>query len=192
MNRFGKLLLASLGLAACVGSFDQIAFAQGSSETTIETRGVGFKGANVFNPKYKERIGTYAEQIEMGQNKGWLTPAEVTEFKTRLEAMKQQEAAAAAKGWVKTDIDAIDKVFTQYNIDLTKAANKPAAAGRPIAQATETTESTEATEKTDDTAAGGTTKTEKTTKKTTKKTVKKKPVAVKKTTQVTTTKKTEK
>lgn len=194
MNRFGKLLLASIGVTACVGSFNQIAFAQGStvsSETTVETRGVGFKGANVFNPKYKERIGTYAEQIEMGQNKGWLTPAEVTEFKTRLEAMKQQEAAAAAKGWVKADIDAIDKVFTQYNIDLTKAANKPAAAGRPIAQATEKTESTESTEKTDDTTASGATKTE-TTKKTTKKTVKKKPVAVKKTTQVTTTKKTEK
>lgn len=132
MNRFGKLLLASLGLAACGACFNQSdVLAQSStvsSETTVETRGVGFKGANVFNPKYKERIGTYTEQIQMGLTKGWLTSEEGEHFSKRLEDMKKQEAAAAAKGWVKADVDAIDKVFTQFNIDLTKAANKPAPA----------------------------------------------------------------
>lgn len=174
MKRF-RFLVASLGVTACALSFHLSAFAQGStvsSETTIQTRGVGFKGANVFNPKYKERIGTYAEQIEMGQNKGWLTPSEVTEFKSRLEGMKQQEAAAAAKGWVKTDIDAIDKVFTQFNIDLTKAANKPAPSAASANSAKSDDETT-------DTASGATTKavTKKApvaTKTTTKKTVSKK------------------
>lgn len=135
MNRFGKLFFASLGFAACGAYFNQSdVLAQSStvsSETTVETRGVGFKGANVFNPKYKERIGTYTEQIQMGLTKGWLTSEEGEHFSKRLEDMKKQEAAAAAKGWVKADVDAIDKVFTQFNIDLTKAANKPAPSATP-------------------------------------------------------------
>ncbi len=161
MKRF-RFLVASLGMTACALSFHVGAFAQSStvsSETTVQTRGVGFKGANVFNPKYKERIGTYAEQIEMGQNKGWLTPEEVSQFKSRLEGMKQQEAAAAAKGWVKSDIDAIDKVFTQFNIDLTKAANKPAPSANSAKSDDETT----------DTAPSTTTKNKTTTKAVTKK-----------------------
>lgn len=179
-----RFLVASLGVTACALSFHLSAFAQGStvsSETTIQTRGVGFKGANVFNPKYKERIGTYAEQIEMGQNKGWLTPSEVTEFKSRLEGMKQQEAAAAAKGWVKTDIDAIDKVFTQFNIDLTKAANKPVPSAPSANSAKSDDEIT-------DTASGATTKTKTTTKAVTKKA----PVAIKTTTKKTVSKKSTK
>jgi hypothetical protein len=185
MNRFGNLLLASFGLAACISALNQTgAIAQSgtvSSETTVETRGVGFKGANVFNPKYKERIGTYAEQIEMGSTKGWLTAAEVEQFKTRLEGMKQQEAAAAAKGWVKADVDAIDKVFTQFNIDLTKAANKPAKAAPATPAAT--------TAKPAGTVAGGETKTT-TTKKTTTTAKPKTPVV--KTTAKATVKKTTK
>ena len=174
MSQFNKILVATLGFVVGVNIVGQgVASAQSSSsETTIETRGVGFKGANVFNPKYKERIGTYEEQIQMGTTKGWLTPAEVEHFKTRLEGMKKQEADAAAKGWVKADVDAIDKVFTQFNIDLTKAANKPPAS----AKTTTTT-----TAKPTDTVAGGDTKA--TTKATaTKTTVKKTKAPVKKTT----------
>jgi len=124
MSQFSKTLVATLGLVVSVNIAAPLcasAQSSSSSETTV-TRGVGFKGANVFNPKYKERIGTYEEQIQMGITKGWLTAAEVEHFKTRLEGMRQQEAAAAAKGWVKADVDAIDKVFTGFNIDLTKAA----------------------------------------------------------------------
>lgn len=175
MKRFRTLFLVSLGVTACACSSNSPAVAQGSSfssETTIETRGVGFKGANVFNPKYKERIGTYAEQIEMGQNKGWLTPAEVTEFKSRLEGMKQQEAAAAAKGWVKSDIDAIDKVFTQFNIDLTKATNKPASSANSAKSDGDTTDTAPSTTTT--TTKAVTKKAAAATKTTTKKTVSKK------------------
>lgn len=181
MSQFSKILVATLGLVVSANIVAPLCVTaqSSSSETTIETRGVGFKGANVFNPKYKERIGTYEEQIQMGITKGWLTAEEAEQFKTRLEGMKQQEAAAASKGWVKPDVDAIDKVFTQFNIDLTKAANKP-----PVSS---TASSTTKTAKPVGTVAGAETKT--TTKATaTKKTVKKAPVKKTTTTSKTTVK----
>lgn len=142
MRYDGKIVLTFLSLALCVNIATSIPIsAQGtvSTETTIETRGVGFKGANVFNPKYKERIGTYTEQIEMGRTKGWLTAQEVEQFSARLEGMKKAEADAAASGWIKADVDAIDKLFTQFNMDLHKASNKPAPAATttPAASAPE-------------------------------------------------------
>lgn len=139
-----------------------------SSSTTVETRGVGFKGANVYNPKYKERIGTYGEQIEMGLNKGWLTAAEGSEFKRRLEEMKTMEAAGAANGWPKDDVDKVEKVFTTFNIDLSNASNKKSAPSNPPPAATNA--------KPVDTVAGGepTTTVKSTSSKTT---TKKKPIA---------------
>lgn len=183
MSQFSKTLVTTLGLVVSVNiaaslSVSAQSSSSSSSETTV-TRGVGFKGANVFNPKYKERIGTYEEQIQMGITKGWLTAAEAEHFTSRLEGMRQQEAAAAAKGWVKADVDAIDKVFTGFNIDLTKAANKPAGAAS-------STTSTTTTAKPADTVAGGGIKT--TTKATAKKTtVKKTKKPVKKSTTTTNT-----
>ncbi len=118
-----------------------------SSSTTVETSGVGFKGANAYNPKYKQRIGTYSEQIEMGLNKGWLTAAEGAEFKRRLDEMKTMEAAAAANGWAKADVDKVEKVFTTFNIDLSNASNKKPASTSTTPAAT--------TAKPVDTVAGG-------------------------------------
>ncbi len=143
---------------------------EGSSSTssTQETRGIGFKGANVYNPKYKERIGTYGEQIEMGLNKGWLTANEGAEFKRRLEVMKTLEAQGAANGWPKAEVDKVEKVFTTFNIDLSNASNKkPASAS---------TSSSSSTDKPVDTVAGGEAPTA-TKSTTTKTTTKKKPAA---------------
>lgn len=184
MSRISKMLAATLGLLVSTNLLAPLcASAQSSSsEVTVETRGVGFKNANVFNPKYKERIGTYEEQIQMGITKGWLTAAEAEQFKTRLEGMKKQEADFAAKGWVKADVDVIDKVFTQFNMDLHKASNKPAASAASSSSSSSTT-----TAKPADTVAGGETKTatKAVTKKKTVKSTKapaKKPAAAKTTT----------
>ncbi len=170
MSHLSKTLVATLGLVVGITIAAPLcASAQSSSsETTVETRGVGFKGANVFNPKYKERIGTYQEQLQMGLTKGWLTQAEVDAFQTRLDGMKKQEADYAAKGWVKADVDVIDKVFTQFNMDLHKASNKPAGGAAKT------------TAKPVDTVAGGDSKT--TSKKTT---ISKSKTPVKKTTTTT-------
>jgi hypothetical protein len=99
----------------------------GSSETIIERKGVmGVKGSNVFRPKYRERLKTYAEQIEMGTTKGWLTAEEGERFKKELARLDSLEVEASKHGWPKAEVDNVERAFTQFNIDLHKASNKPA------------------------------------------------------------------
>jgi hypothetical protein len=97
-----------------------------SSSSEYYSRGVGVKGANVFNPKYKERLATYAEQVDMGLAKGWLTAAEGVQFKSQLERLNQLEETVRAAGYPKDQLDNLEKEVTRFNMDLTTAANKPA------------------------------------------------------------------
>jgi hypothetical protein len=97
-----------------------------SSSTEYYSRGIGVKGANVFNPKYKERLATYAEQVDMGLAKGWLTAAEGVQFKNQLERLNQLEETVRAAGYPKDQLDNLEKEVTRFNMDLTTAANKPA------------------------------------------------------------------
>ncbi|HEY9869301.1 MAG TPA: hypothetical protein V6D08_09055 [Candidatus Obscuribacterales bacterium] len=100
----------------------------GSSEVTFERKGVmGVRGSNVFRPKYRERLKTYAEQIELGTSKGWLTTEEGERFKKELARLDSLEAEASKHGWPKAELDDVERAFTQFNIDLHKASNKPAA-----------------------------------------------------------------
>ena len=139
MNRTVKFLAVSATFGAVFCGLLPLSVSGQETTTTVETRGFGgVKEANVFAPKYKERIQTYSEQISMGSTKGWLTPAEVEQFTARLNEMRKMEADAAAKGWVKSDIDAVEKVFQKFNIDLTAAANKPAASAKPETAPAET------------------------------------------------------
>lgn len=145
MNQSSKALLLPLG-AFVLLSGAHCASAQ-ESTTVIEQRGVmGVKSANVFAPKYKQRIKTYTEQIEMGATKGWLTAPEVEQFKKQLADLTTLEAAAEAKGYQKADVDDLDKQFTRFNMDFTAASNKPKPA--------ETTSTAPAT-KTETSASGG-------------------------------------
>lgn len=123
----GTLFVGSLGLACLADDSNS----SGSSSTYYRRGYGGVKDSNVFSPKYKERIATYTDQIEMGATKGWLTPAEVESFKKRLEGLKELEASAAAKGWVKADVDEVDKQFTKFNMDFSAAGNKQPAVTTP-------------------------------------------------------------
>jgi hypothetical protein len=97
----------------------------GSSSSEYYSRGVGFKNANVFNPKYRERLATYAEQVEMGLSKGWLTPEEGAQFKSQLARLNQLEETVRAAGYPKDQLDNLEKEVTRFNMDLTTATNKP-------------------------------------------------------------------
>lgn len=90
------------------------------------SRGVGFKDANVFNPKYKERLKNFQEQLDMGLAKGWITEKEGAQFKARLETLKEIEKKVSAARYPKADLDDMEKQFTLYNQDFYKASNKPA------------------------------------------------------------------
>jgi len=90
------------------------------------SRGVGFKDANVFNPKYKERLKNFQEQLEMGLARGWITEKEGAHFKARLETLKEIEKKVSAARYPKADLDDMEKQFTLYNQDFYKASNKPA------------------------------------------------------------------
>lgn len=98
-----------------------------SSSQTVETKGVmGIKNANKFAFKYKERLATYAEQIEMGLNKGWLTAEEVQAFKSELARLVELEKTARQKEFPQDLLNDLERQVSKFNIDLTKAANKPA------------------------------------------------------------------
>jgi hypothetical protein len=106
--------------------------AQGSSSSSsYSSSGVGFKGANTFAPKYKERIGNYREQIQMGRTKGWLTSAQADHFDAELDRLTALEAKAAAANYAQAELTAVEKAFTTFNIELSSASTagaKPAAA----------------------------------------------------------------
>jgi len=104
-----------------------------STETTVEQRGVmGIKHANVFVPKYKERLNTYAEQIHMGLTKGWLSNENATHFSAELDRLNALEAKVAAQNFAKPASDDLDKQITQFNIEFTNATKIPAVKPAPI------------------------------------------------------------
>jgi hypothetical protein len=90
---------------------------------------VGAKGANVFAPKYRDRINTYSEQINLGISKGWLSPESAEHFKSELSRLSALESEATAHQYAQPYLDNVEKEFTQYNIDFTKATNAPALVG---------------------------------------------------------------
>jgi hypothetical protein len=123
-----------------------------SSTTTEETiKGYAFK--------YKQRFDNYAEQIDMGVSKGWLTAAEANGFKTRLAELRSVEATANKAGYPADQIANLDKLTTKFNEDLSSSSQKTAATSGGASEETTKTE-----------VSGAKTKTETRTKKTTKKT----------------------
>jgi hypothetical protein len=128
--------MAVVGLASVTSTWAQDP-APGQQESTLEPgssssesyyrRGVGFKGSNIFDPKYKQRLKNYAEQIEMGMTRGWLSPEQGTHFKTELERLTKLEATVSAAGYPKEQLDDLEKQVTQFNIDLTSAGSQKSA-----------------------------------------------------------------
>jgi hypothetical protein len=125
-----------------------------SSTTTEETiKGYAFK--------YKQRFDNYAEQIDMGVAKGWLTAAEATGFKSRLAELRTVEATANKAGYPADQIANLDKLTTKFNEDLSSSSQKTAATSSG---------GSEDTTKTEVKTGAKSTKSETTTKKPTKKT----------------------
>jgi hypothetical protein len=91
----------------------------------------GVRGSNVFNPKFQERLKTYAEQVDMGLSRGWLTAEEGTQFKVQLDRLNKLEETVRTAGYPKDQLDNLEKEITRFNMDLTSAANKPAKAATP-------------------------------------------------------------
>lgn len=116
----------------------------GSSSEVVEQSGVmGFRHANKFVPKYKERISTYHHQMELGLSKGWLSRQDAEHFGKELERLTALEATVSGAGWQKQDVDDLDKQFTKFNKDFTDAAQKkpvtaPAITAAPPAPAAST------------------------------------------------------
>lgn len=111
-----------------------------ADETTYSSSGVGFKGANKFAPKYKERIRTYKDQIQMGLTKGWLTQAQADQFSAELVRLGELDAKCEKEGYVQPGVDDLDKQFTKFNMDFSRAGSTP-----PPAAATTTTKTTTST-----------------------------------------------
>lgn len=101
------------------------AVAPGSTVVVEGQSGVlGFRTANKFAPHFKDRLNTYAEQMEMARTKGWLNAAQLSTFQSELDRLNALEASVAAKGFVKPDVDDLDKQITKFNADFTTASGK--------------------------------------------------------------------
>ncbi|MFN8659956.1 MAG: hypothetical protein U0105_26710 [Candidatus Obscuribacterales bacterium] len=141
-----KLVLeTSVVSALSVLVFGAVALVPASAdETTYSSSGVGFKGANKFAPKYKERIRTYKDQIQMGLTKGWLTQAQADQFSAELVRLGELDAKCEKEGYVQPGVDDLDKQFTKFNMEFSRAGSTPAPAAKPATTTTTSTTTTTA------------------------------------------------
>lgn len=124
------VLKLSIALFAFVFGANGIAALAQSSSSSSESyyRGYGGTNANVFAPQYKKRLETWTEQIAIGQRNGWLNPEQVKTFTDEHARLTALEAAVSARGYLKEELDAMEKEFTAYNGLLTRTmSTKPAA-----------------------------------------------------------------
>lgn len=120
-----KLVLAvSIAVVSSTGARADEGSVPYSYSESYESRGVGFRGANRIEFKYKERLKNWGEQIQMGINKGWLSEADAGIFKERLEKLRALETEVSSKGYPKPELDDMEKQFTRYNQDLSDAGSK--------------------------------------------------------------------
>lgn len=104
-----------------------------SSEETQVTRGVGFRQTNKFEFKYKERIKTYEDQIQMGLKRGWLSTQDAETFSLRLSKLKEMEASVSANGYPKAELDTLEQEITKFNKEFSDAGQKTKPATAPQA-----------------------------------------------------------
>jgi hypothetical protein len=102
-----------------------------SSESTYYRKGYGFKDSNRFDPKYKERIKNWREQMELGLQRGFLKPADADRFRPALEHLTSLEADLAGKNYPKPDTDAMEQEFNAFNVQFTQAMTATTATPAP-------------------------------------------------------------
>lgn len=97
-----------------------------SSESSSYHRGFGSTQANVFAPKYKERLKAWSEQITMGKEKGWLTVEEIERFTADHGRLTEVHASLESQNYPKAETDAMEQKFNAFNVLLSQAMSKPA------------------------------------------------------------------
>lgn len=115
-------MAAVISVSVCSSVFAQVSESGHSSSSSTVTEGT-VKG---YAFKYKQRFDNYAEQIEMGINKGWLSAAQAESFKTRLAELRAMEATAGKAGYPDVEIAKLDKATTKFNEDLSTSSQKTA------------------------------------------------------------------
>ena len=126
---------------------DPVKVAPGTT-TTEYRRGVQFKGANVFDPKYNERISNLDKQISTGLAKGWLTSDQANKFRARLAEIKKLNATLEAQKYPKDRTDTLEKLVTKFNSDLstaTSSSTKPTGAEASVKTNTNSSTTTKTT-----------------------------------------------
>lgn len=130
-KNFKTAILTSVMTGACLLSTASLqtlaqssSSSSSSSEETQVTRGVGFRQTNKFEFKYKERIKTYEDQIQMGLNRGWLSSADAETFSARLLKLKEMEASVSANGYPKAELDTLEQEITKFNKEFSDAGQK--------------------------------------------------------------------
>lgn len=125
------VVLCAFGIAI---SLPVLAQTTTSEQSEYYRRGYGgVKDANVFAPKFRQRLANWSEQMTMAREKGWLTPEEQEQFANWHARLVQKDSEVAAKGYVKPDVDELEQEFTTFNVSLSQAMNKPAPAAVPVA-----------------------------------------------------------
>ena len=123
------LLLAGIGYGAFspASADEMVRSSSSSTETVADTKAYSFK--------YSERLKNWAEQIDIGTTKGWLSADDATKMKARLEELRKLNDSVSSKGYQRADLDDMEKRFTQFNIDLSHASATPAKAAAPANKA---------------------------------------------------------
>jgi len=125
MARFNFVAITFVLLASALVTTTPEALAQStSSEVTEVTRGVGFRQTNKFEFKYKERIKTYEDQIQMGLKRGWLSSEDAEIFTSRLAKLKEMEASVSANNYPKPALDNLEQEITKFNKEFSDAGQK--------------------------------------------------------------------
>lgn len=118
-KKFAASLLALFSMnlvCAAQAQISESGRSSASSTVTEETiKGYAFK--------YKQRFDNYAEQIDMGVNKGWLTSEQAETFKKRLTELRGVESTAAKANYPDDQIANLDKMTTKFNEDLSSASS---------------------------------------------------------------------
>lgn len=128
----GTCLFSSSSLQTLAQSSSSSSSSSSSEETQV-TRGVGFRHTNKFEFKYKERIKTYEDQIQMGLKRGWLSTQDAETFGLRLSKLKEMEASVSANGYPKAELDTLEQEITKFNKEFSDAGQKTKSVAAPQA-----------------------------------------------------------
>jgi len=70
------------------------------------------------HPNYGARIQLLRQQLDKGIANGWIKTDQASQLSTRLNDIQNQEAQTRAAGYLKVDLDSLEKALTGFNIDL--------------------------------------------------------------------------